>query len=110
MAGYRTAEYRHLLAAERALSETIESPGEHDSVSSLATALVRVIDQKRIMRGQPAPKPADVTSRNTTAASYRKPRIARTIELAEVNAPHVMHDTPSVPGTPPAEQPLAEQP
>lgn len=58
---YRTPEYQHLLLAERALAKEIENPTEESNLSTLATSLCRVIDQKRVMRCQPAPKPVDVS-------------------------------------------------
>src|SRR5947208_6310 len=59
MSRYRTAEYSHLLLAERAIAAEIEAPKEDSNLASLSAALVRVIDQKRIMRGQGSPKPVD---------------------------------------------------
>ena len=60
---YNTLEYKHLLAAQRAIAQEIEKPTENTNLATLATSLCRVIDQKRIMRGQPAPKPADASDR-----------------------------------------------
>jgi hypothetical protein len=76
---FKTPEYQHLLDAERAISEALE-PKPSDSgevtypeardVAQLATALVRVIDQKRIMRGQPAPKPAEAKPRKVKTEDH----------------------------------------
>lgn len=63
MPRYRTSEYQHLILAERALAQEIENPGEESNLAALASSLVRVIDQKRVMRGQPAPRPADLGKR-----------------------------------------------
>lgn len=57
MPGYRTPEYLHLILAERAIAGALGDKPEHRDIAQLASALVRVIDQKRVMRGMPAPKP-----------------------------------------------------
>jgi len=71
---YRTPEYRHLLAAERVLSKCLERPDiEPRDAAMVASALTRTVDQKRVMRGQPAPKPADAKPK-----SY-KPKVAKPV-------------------------------
>jgi hypothetical protein len=57
---FYTDEYKHLLAAERSLSDEIETPGEKSNCAMLARALVDVIRLKRDIRGVPDPKPVEV--------------------------------------------------
>lgn len=70
--GFNTGreEYKALLNAQRTLtialqprkSETGEDVWiEPRDAAMVASALTRVIDQKRVMRGQPAPKPIDLS-------------------------------------------------
>lgn len=75
MAAYRTAEYRHLIAAERAISESIKSPSENESISSLSAALVKVIDMKRAMRGIGNPKPVDYGKRKRRSSANATPAV-----------------------------------
>jgi hypothetical protein len=71
MGGFYSEEYHDLVAAQRAITLAMKPKPTEDGkgevypdardVSQLATALTRVIDQKRVMRGQPAPKPVDTS-------------------------------------------------
>lgn len=80
MPRYRTSEYQHLIKAERALAKALD-PIDVEGVlvypkdiASIASSLARVVEQKRIMRGQPAPKPADrVDKRARTTHSALAP-------------------------------------
>ncbi len=78
---FYTAEYKHLVQAERAIASALKPrtneagltvyPEPRD-IASLSGALTRVIDQKRIMRGQGTPKPVD--ARNGGARNVRSVR------------------------------------
>ena len=92
MPAYRTPEYLHLLAAERAIALAMEPKPDQagnmiypdcKDIASLASALTRVVDQKRIMRGQPAPKPAD----GRQSRGSRRPARAAAPCHAEPSAP-----------------------
>lgn len=67
---WKTPEYQALLTAQRALEVALKPHADGNGVevypeprdaAMVASALARVIDQKRVMRGQPAPKPVDVS-------------------------------------------------
>jgi len=73
---FKTQEYQHLLEAERLLSESMgESATTAKDRAMVASALVRVIEQKRVLRKQPAPKPIDVSEPRARRGRAAKPAV-----------------------------------
>lgn len=60
MPGFYSQEYHDLVAAQKVLSQELESPPEKSATPMLARALVDVIQLKRKMRGLPDPRPVEV--------------------------------------------------
>ena len=54
---YKSEEYQALLTAQRKLVSIMESGLEERDQINAASALARIVDMKRVLRGQPAPKP-----------------------------------------------------
>lgn len=66
-------EYKHLLLAERVLASCLERPDiEARDAAMVASALTRTVDQKRVMRGQPAPKPVEVERKGKGRRSFSR--------------------------------------
>jgi hypothetical protein len=74
---FATQSYRHLLAAERAIASDIENSETSPAArAQLARALCAVLEEKRIMRMRPAPRPVDVpqpTNKARRSSEYRGP-------------------------------------
>jgi hypothetical protein len=61
---FATRSYRHLLEAEKAIVKDIQDANTKPAVrAQLARALVALLEEKRIQRMRPAPKPIDVSKR-----------------------------------------------
>ena len=112
MARYRNSEYSHLILAERAIAFALEAkPGpdgttiypDNKDIASLASALTRVVDQKRVMRGQPAPKPVE----GRQSRGSRRPGRAAAPCHAEPSAPSttMLPSAPAAQDTQPPTQP-----
>ncbi len=54
---FKTEEYQALLTAQRQMLKVLSGNAEDRDKVMAASALTRIVDQKRVMRGQPAPKP-----------------------------------------------------
>ncbi len=97
MGGFYSEEYHDLVAAQRAITNALQpkanSAGEliypdARDVAILASSLTRVVDQKRVMRGQPAPKPADSIKRGTKQSRSHGPGVLIDVTpQAQVAAP-----------------------
>ncbi len=69
---FKTPEYQNLLAAERVMVKTMEDDSVKPSErSQCARALVDIIQLKRNMRGDPNPKPVDVSKPSGKATRVR---------------------------------------
>ncbi len=81
-------EYKHLLLAERTMAKALERDDllPRDA-AMVASALTRIVDQKRVMRGQPAPKPSDTADRRKRKACVPAPSITYADPSPAPNSP-----------------------
>lgn len=83
---FASQSYRHLLAAERAIAKDIQDATTTPAArAQAARALVAVLEEKRIQRLRPAPKPVEVP-----APGSRKRRRAHSVEADLMPVPPVV--------------------
>lgn len=83
---FKTPEYQHLLLAERVMAEILEKgDGKLSELAQCARALVDLVVLKRNMRGDPNPKPVDVSEgkRKRRAPAHQAPVPTDTIASAQ---------------------------